>query len=55
MEIEIEELDPEWTVWAMCPDKACRAVTHSCCSMHLRLGIADHIAESHHKVPAVQN
>lgn len=42
MKLDIHELDPEWTVWAKCPD-GCGAVTHSCCEEHLVAAVEDHV------------
>lgn len=47
MDIVIQELDPEWTVWAKCPVLKCDIVTHACCEFHAKEAIEEHMAEEH--------
>lgn len=50
--LEIENLDEGWKVWAKCPMEGCGAVTHSCCSMHLRWEMESHIGDTHERLDA---
>ena len=46
-ELEVQTLDPEWSVWAKCVEDRCKTVYHACCDEHLRSTAAEHMAEKH--------